>query len=96
VAMLDVGTNFMWPDTMALTAEMMVDKDPQTYAGKASRRPPQSLMPTRDGHGVLMLWPEAPHFEKCLGAFFPELLGDERFADIPSRLQNFRDFQALL
>ena len=50
--MLDVGTNFMWPDTMALTAEMMVDKDPQTYAGKASRRPPQSLMPTRDGHGV--------------------------------------------
>ena len=87
VAMLDVGTNFMWPETMALTAEQFVDTEPDSYKGKASRRPPQSLMPTQDGHGVLMLWPEAPHFEKCLKAFFPELLDDARFADIPSKVR---------
>eukprot|EP01048_Picozoa_sp_COSAG05_P022203 COSAG05_NODE_4354_length_1553_cov_0.925722_3_plen_79_part_00 len=64
-----------------------MDTEPDSYKGKASRRPPQSLMPTQDGHGVLMLWPEAPHFEKCLKAFFPELLDDARFADIPSKVR---------
>eukprot|EP01052_Picozoa_sp_SAG31_P013198 SAG31_NODE_789_length_12087_cov_5.727227_5_plen_66_part_00 len=23
-------------------------------------------MPTKDGHAVLMIWPEAPHFERAL------------------------------
>jgi crotonobetainyl-CoA:carnitine CoA-transferase CaiB-like acyl-CoA transferase len=93
---LDVGTNFMWPDTMSLTAEMLVEKDPSSYVGKASRRPPQSLMATKDGYGVLMLWPEAPHFEHCLKAFFPEFVDDARYADIPARINSFRAFQALL
>eukprot|EP01050_Picozoa_sp_SAG11_P033262 SAG11_NODE_11217_length_776_cov_0.549483_2_plen_38_part_01 len=38
---------------MALTGEMMVEKDPGSYSGNPSRRPAQTLMPTLDGHGVL-------------------------------------------
>ena len=33
IAMLDVGANFFWPDGMALTGEMLVDKDPDTLSG---------------------------------------------------------------
>eukprot|EP01043_Picozoa_sp_COSAG02_P092484 COSAG02_NODE_29094_length_576_cov_0.937107_2_plen_101_part_01 len=50
IAMLDVGANFFHPDGMALTGEMLVDKDPATLSGsRPSRRPPQVLMPTKDG-----------------------------------------------
>jgi crotonobetainyl-CoA:carnitine CoA-transferase CaiB-like acyl-CoA transferase len=97
IAMLDVGANFFWPDGMALTGEMLVDKDPSTFSGgRPSRRPPQQLMPTKDGHGVLMIWPEAPHFDKALKAFLPELACDARFAAGPNRSVNFRAFQDLL
>ena len=86
IAMLDVGANFFWPDGMALTGEMFVDKDPSTLSGsRPSRRPPQVLMPTKDGHGVLMIWPEAPHFEKALNAILPELKDDPRFMKMPER-----------
>lgn len=86
IAMLDVGANFFHPDGMALTGEMLVNKDPDTLSGsRPSRRPPQVLMPTKDGHGVLMIWPEAPHFEKALNAILPELKDDPRFAKMPER-----------
>eukprot|EP01052_Picozoa_sp_SAG31_P013197 SAG31_NODE_789_length_12087_cov_5.727227_4_plen_149_part_00 len=50
ISMLDVGANFFWPDGMALTGEMLVDKDPKSLRGsKPSRRPPQVLMPTKFG-----------------------------------------------
>lgn len=97
IAMLDVGANFFWPDGMALTGEMLVDKDPATLSGaRPSRRPPQVLMPTKDGHGVLMIWPEAPHFEKSLNAILPELKNDPRFMKMPERARHFREFQDLL
>ena len=56
IAMLDVGANFFWPDGMALTGEMLVNKDPATLSGsRPSRRPPQVLMPTK----------VPPHFYYC-------------------------------
>ena len=81
--MLDVGLNFFFPDGMGLTGEQTVGGRDSYGGGKPSRRPPQTLMKTKDGYGALMVWPEAAHF-----------VAHSKPSSLSSRDIRFSDFDA--
>ena len=74
VSMLDAALSFFWPDAMGNTGAAYVGDsgvlwNDEIGKPKRGRAHGQRILPTRDGHAAMMIWPFAPHLQKVLAAF---------------------------
>lgn len=68
VGMLDSSLMFFFLEAMSFSGASYVG-DPPTTGMNKTRRAPQKIRATKDGHAAMQIWPEASHWNLTLKAF---------------------------